>query len=198
MSVFLIVILGLVACAQKTPEQQVAEARSKYRVELNTFRPEAPEPVEEMVEEIVEGAEATAEGAAEAVATAAAEVEDAVDGAEDAEEGAEGDEEVLAEPEGPRTSNIFFDLLVQFDGTESLDGLTVDITQADAFEQEKATYRYYLETGPMVKSELKQMSFVLEDIPFETGDLFSVELREVVPAEEQGEYKEFADAAAGG
>ena len=186
-----ILVLALTACAQKSPEERVAEARAKYKVTLNAFLPQDPEPVidelagdDTMPEETAEASEAAA--SAEAVAVAAESAE-----GEEGEEGEEGMGEEGAEIPSPLRS-VFFDLIVQFDGTESLPGITVEITHADPFEKEKGAYRYYLETGKMVKSELKQMSITLEDVPFETGDLFSVEVRQVVPAEERGEYKELA------
>jgi hypothetical protein len=112
---------------------------------------------------------------------------------------AEG-EEMMMEPEmeeGPRTAQILLDVLVAFDGSESLPGLTIDISHADPFQKEKATFREYIETGPMLSGEQKQMTVVLEVENFETGDAFGASVRSNVPAEEQGEYREFAEYAGG-
>jgi hypothetical protein len=130
-----------------------------------------------------EGVASSAEGAM------AAETEEGAEG-----EGAEG--EGMMEPEmeeGPRTAQILLDLLVVFDGSESLPGLTVDISHADPFEKEKANYRKYIEPGTMLSGEQKQVPVILEVENFETGDAFSAFVRSNVPPEERGEYREFAE-----
>lgn len=187
--------LLLVACPSKTPEQMVAEKRAKYVVQLNTWRLVEP-PVEEMpMDEGMAGEEGAEAGEAMAVASAAAATEEAAEGEEMGEEIEEGmGEEMMAE-EGPRTATIFFDLIVQFTGREPLDGITVDITHADPFEQEKTVARHWIETGDMTKAETRQVSFEREFENYDEGDVFSVSLRSYVPPEEIGEYREFAAAA---
>ena len=190
-------LVVLAACTPKTPQQVVEETRAQYKVTLNAFLPQEPAMDESMMEEPMEG-EMSENG--ESMDTPDAMGEDQMAEGETMEgEMAEGEmtEGEMMDDGAAATRNIIFDVLVQFSGTKPLPGLTLDITQADAFEKEKATFRYYLETGPMVKSEAKQMSFTLEDVAFETGDVFSVELRSTVPAAEQGEYREFAEAGQG-
>lgn len=190
--VLALVALTLTACAQKSPEERVAEARTKYKVALNAFLPQDPEPVidEDMTEDAMpeEGAEASETAVAAEVAAAAV--------AAEGEEGEEGEEGMAEESEEMTSSgrDVFFDLIVQFDGPESLPGITVEITHADPFEKEKASFRHYLETGTMVKSETKQVSFTVPGLDFVDGDLFSVDVRAHVPAEERGEYREFAES----
>lgn len=181
--------LALTACPQKSPEDRVLEARNKYTVQLNAFLPQEPEivPIDGAME-----VEEAAEGAAEAVAQASEAVAEEAEAAEADDAGLEEGEEIV-EAE-PTTRSVFFDLIVLFDGNESLPGVTVEITQADPFEKEKASFRHYLETGPMVKSETKQVSFTIDGLDFEDGDLFSVELRSFVPEGERGEYREFAES----
>ena len=189
-------VVFLAGCPAKSPEEQIAEARSQYTVQLNTWAPRDPEVV---VEEALEGeAEGAMAGAPQAAAEAAGAAEAAV-AAEaivaEGEEAAEGEGEMDMEMEsGPKTRPIFFDLIVRFDGYDALPGLTVDITHADAFEKEKAVYRQWLDTSGMAKSDTRQIDFILDDIAFEEGDVFSVQLRSNIPAEERGDYQEFAAA----
>lgn len=170
----------IVACGPSSPAEKVAEVRGEYKVQLNTFIVQEPEPVEAEVE----GAMAEEDsGAGEVVAVAAEEAE-----------GEEVAEDVTPE-EGPRPTDVLLDLYVLFNGKESLPGITIDISMADPFQKEKATFRRYLDTGKMVRGEGRQLSLVLEGIEdFETGDVFSVFLRSSVPVEERGEYREFAEA----
>ncbi len=183
-------MLGLLACGPSSPEDQVLESRSKYTVTLNAFVVQEPE-IEAPVMESGDMAGGDLQLAGGEVTAVAVATETATEG----EEGAEGEtDEMVQEEVGPSTSSVLFDLVVRFDGTEPLSGLTLDISQADPFEPEKASLRHYMELDPMVKSETKQVSFVLDDIEYEEGDLFSVTLREFVPPEERGDYREFAAA----
>ena len=172
----LAVVSALLAagCPEKSPEMQIAEQRAKYTVKLNSFIPKTPQ-----------------EGASEFAAAVAAEAV-----AEEAAAEGEGAEEEMAEPEGPASTTVLFDLLVNYDGREApLPGITLDITHADPFEKEKGAYRYWIETADMVRGQMKQFSFEYEVPNFETGDVFSVELRSYVPPEELGDYREFAATA---
>ncbi len=181
----------LTGCAAKSPEDQIAETRTQYTVRLNTWAPRDPEP---MVDEGMMEGDAMAAGAeaAESAAEAAESVAEAAESAVEAgEEMAEGEEEVTEADVVPQTRKIFFDLIVRFDGTKSLPGITVDITHADAFEKEKGQHRYWLDTAGMLKSDTRQIDFELEDVEFVDGDVFSVALRPQVPPEERGEYREF-------
>lgn len=109
-------------------------------------------------------------------------------------EGTEG--ETMSEPAaGPSPATILIDLIVRFDGSEPLPGITVDIAQADPFEKTKASYRHWIETAGMFKRDTRQISFDLEVEDFQVGDVFSVVLESHVAAEDRGEYREFATPA---
>lgn len=188
-SVVLLVLGGLVACTPSSPEEKVAATRTQYMVTLNAFFPQEP-PVEETMPELLDAGDEEEGASIDLVAM------EPVDGDT---EGVDGDADSMAVDEnvvdsGPKTVGILLDLVVRFDGTDPLDGLTLDISQADPFEKEKATFRHYIELGSMVKSETKQVSFVLEDVDYVDGDLFSVNLREVVAPGDRAEYREFAAA----
>lgn len=186
----LTLLLGaVIACQPKSPEEKIAAERAAYTVELNSWFPREPEP------EVTGDAEGeAAEGEAAAEATAVAEGEEAAGEAAPAE-GEEGELEVVdVDAAGPRMVNVFFDLIVLFEGDDPLPGLTLDISQADSGGAEKQSFRHYQELPAHIKGETKQVSFELEGIEFAEGDQFSVALRKVVPPEEQGEYREFASA----
>jgi hypothetical protein len=97
------------------------------------------------------------------------------------------------EPETPQTTEILLDLLVAFSSGKSLPGVTIEISHADPFEKEKASFRRYLETGTVLAGDSRQLVETLEVENYETGDVFAVSVRPVVPAEEHGEYREFSE-----
>ncbi len=190
----LVLLLSIVACGPGSPEEKVTQTRGQYSVKLENWFPkvEEPDPYAE-TETIDEQGEALDEaGEAEATATSG---EVAMDGETEATgEGEEGDEEIAeAAPEGPTPTTIFFDLIVLFSGSEPLDGITVDVTHADASGAEKRTWRKYLETPGIVKSEARQIGFE-EEVHFEEGDVFSVQLLKYVDPANYGEYKEYTAA----
>jgi len=167
--------LLLFSCGPKTPEEAVAQARAKYTVTLNTFqvvKPAVEDPMESeaMDSEAMEG--------------------EAVEGEAMEGEAMEGE---AMEPEGPKSTEILLDLLVAFSGSKSLPGVTIEISHADPFEKEKGTYRRYLETGTVLAGDSRQFVSSLELENFETGDVFSVSVRPVVPPEDQGEYREYSE-----
>ncbi|MEM8994503.1 MAG: hypothetical protein AAGF23_06895 [Acidobacteriota bacterium] len=175
-------------CAEKTPAEKVAEARASYVVELNSWFPREPEP-----EPVAD--EAPADG--EAADGEAADGEDAPADGEAADgEGADAELEILDvdADTGPRQVNVFFDLIVLFEGDEPLGGLTLDVSQADGSGAEKKSWLHYVELPDHIKGSTKQVSFETQGVEFEEGDQFSVILRKVVPPDEQGEYREFASA----
>ncbi|MEM9594918.1 MAG: hypothetical protein AAGD06_11665 [Acidobacteriota bacterium] len=194
--VLLFAVLLLAACSSKTPEEKVAEVRGQYTVELNAWFPKVvdePAPADAPLDgEAVDGEgedAATDEPAADEPAADAA-----ADGETDGEGGeGEGDTADIAEPAGPST--IFFDLVVYFNGDDSLPGITLDVSQADPFEKEKATWRQWVELPSMINGQTEQVTFELEVDDFQDGDAFSVVLETALSAEERSEYREFATAA---
>ena len=182
-------VLMVTACAPGSPEEKVAEIRSNYTVELNSWRVLEPEPAEMPAEgeDIAEGEEAPAEDTA---------TEDtAGEGEEAAAEGEEG-MDAMADAE-PRTDAVLFDLVVYFRGNEGLPGVTVDITQAGADQQEKAVYHHFIDTEGIVNGDTRQEAFELEGVEFAEGDVFAVSLKPGIPAD-ISEYREFSGLAAGG
>lgn len=178
-----VALVALTACAPKTVDQ----IRAQYSVELNAWMPLAPPaPEEPMMDEAMEGemGEAMEADAMEDEAMAGEGMEG---------EGADGMMEEAA-PAGPTPRDIQFDVVVRFSGQEPLPGVTIDITHADASEQQKGVYRHYVETTNFLPGEPFQETFKIEGVPFEDGDVFSASIRPVVPEAEKGEYREYADA----
>ncbi len=87
---------------------------------------------------------------------------------------------------------IVLDVLVQFDGQEALDGVTVDLSVADAAGREKAVRHLWVDTRGLGKGPGKQVTLTLTDLPYQAGDGFFVEVRAPIPAAERGDYMEFA------
>ena len=172
-------VMTVVGCGLESPEEKVAKIRSEYTIELNSWEAqEPPSAVEETMEEAV--AEAAV---AETPATA--------------EEGAAEDEMPMDEEEiesGPQPRDVLFDLVVYFRGRKALKGITVDVTHADAADQEKAVYQQWIDTAGMINGETRQVDFVLEGMEVEDGDAFAVTLASGVPAD-LGKYREFSEPA---
>ncbi len=173
----------LTACPQQSPEARVIEARGKY-----VLRPTGL--LIQEIEEAAEGDEAPPAETIEATEAAAA----AVASEEEAEEGIPEEEEMA--PEGPRTVEVIFDLLVRFNATsDALPGITIDIMHKDPFQEEKGRHLKWIETPSLRKGEERQVSAKLEVDNYEDGDEFSIELSAYVPPERRGEYREFSEAA---
>jgi hypothetical protein len=165
-----------VGCAKKSPEEQVAELRAGYEAELNGFIVKsepvaAPEPM----------TEGGAEEAAPEAAGAAAE--------------GEGGLETPDVEELPVTSDVVLDIVVRTKNDEQLPGITLDVSQASAQGAEKNHWRIWVETSSLRKGPGTQISHVLEDVDYEQGDGFFVEVRQPVPPAERGEYKEFSPSS---
>ena len=168
-------ILLVAGCAQKSPQEIVAETRTEYFLE----------PTGMLVQEPAAESE-------EGLADEAAETEQGDEPAEDAAEEGEAEAE---EPEGPRTVNVLFDVVVRFDGRKSLPGITVDVVHSDPFEKEKARYQQWIETPGMARGDARQLSFEKEISDYETGDQLAIEFTPFIPPEKRGDYREFAEAA---
>jgi hypothetical protein len=170
-------LLAFTGCAEKSPEEQIAKIRSEYEIQLNNWKIVAPVVEEVDMEAMAEGEEA-----------APAEGEDTpVEGEEAMAEG----EEIAAEP---ASVNINFDIVVHFRGRTPLAGLTVDITHANAAEQDKAVFHQWVETQGIGKGNPGQVAFVLEGVAFEEGDLFAAVIAAGVPTDLSA-YREFSEPA---
>lgn len=175
----LVVLLTLsllsVACRQLSPEERVESLRAQYTAKLNSFYVEPPAGAEmEEMEATEEGEEAAAEEAAP--------------------EGEEGEGEEMATEEA-MPKNVVLDILVSTEAMEYLPGLTVDVYQADTSGNEKDHWRLWLDTSGVVRGPGAQITKVLEDVDYEEGDAFAVEVRQSIPPEERSEYRELEQAS---
>lgn len=178
-SIFAVISLCLAAlvtfaCASEPedPAERISEIRSGYSAELNGF-------VVHQVPEAGDGAPVE-------------------EGDGSAEPGEEGEEAGAEEPaEVPVRQDVILDILVSRDSRETLPGLTLDVTQADAQENEKASWKVYLDVSDVLRGPGTQISYRLEDVEVADDDFFHVEVRHPVPAAERGEYREFQELTEG-
>lgn len=162
-------LLVLGTCRELTPEERINVIRSRYTAELTGF----------VVREEPE------EGAVEGVDVASGE------GAEAAAEVLEA--EGVGTDELPLTSEVIFDILVAVEGTEKLPGITLDLSQVDSEREEKDHRLLWVDTSRVERGSGTQFTYVLDDISYEPGDGFHVEVRVPIPAEEQSLYREFGE-----
>lgn len=184
-----LVALTLFACEQKSPEEKVAELRSRYTVEVNqsgfVATPRYPEPEltdEEMVGEEGEAGDESATG-------------EAAGGDADTDADAVDDEMSMAEPEPePEGYDILLDLIVATSSRTTLPQLTIDIVHLDPSKNEKNRWPVTLDTSSIVRGPGVQVTQKLENINYEEGDIFFAEVRSDVPPAQRGDYPEFSTA----
>jgi len=166
-----ILLAGVLAagCAPKSPEDKVAELRGLYSARLNGFLLEE-EPVVTEVPEL-EAVEITDDGVVNGV-----------------EPGVVEEEMAAFEVR----EKVRLDILIQHRSVENLPGITVDISMVDSAEMEKGHWRAWFDTSNVTKATVTQFTHVLEEVGYEEGDGFFVEIRHPVPVEERGDYREFS------
>jgi hypothetical protein len=163
----------VLACGPKSPEEKVAGLRASYSARLNGFLIE-----EEPILPEVPATEETLAPEAEA-----GEVADA------------GEEVEVVMMEVPVKQLVRLDILIQHRSEERLPGVTVDISMADPAGQEKGHWRVWFDTADVPEATVTQFTHILEEVGYEEGDGFFVEVRHPVPAAERGDYREFAVGA---
>ena len=176
-----VLLLGLAgsACGPSSPAEKIAQTRSLYSARVNGFVVEE-EPIfdEPIVEAEVEEAEVEE-------VEIEAEVEEAEVEVEELEEQADFEPVAVSQ-------RVLLDILIQHDSNEKLPGITVEISMADPDGQEKNHWRAWFDTSNIEKANVTQFTHILEDVSYEEGDGFYVDIRHPVPEAERGEYKEFA------
>jgi hypothetical protein len=168
-SIVLLSVVAIAACAPSSPEERVAELRSRYEARVNSFYVEA-EPL--IVEAIAEPEVAEEDAALDEVA--------------------EGEAMEEGEAEIELIQNAHLDLIIQHDANEMLPGITVEIFMVDAAENEKGRWQLWIDTSTLRKANHLQLSHILEDVPYVEGDGFAAEIRVPIPAAERGGYREFS------
>lgn len=129
------------------------------------------------------------------VVQAVAVAEDAMEAPEgDAEAEVEATEEAAGEgdmPAEPEMATVLLDFLIHNEGSGTLDGVTVDLTIADPDGNEKERRLLWVETAGLTKGSQRQVAHELTDVAYVDGDGFHVEVRNPIPIEERGDYREF-------
>jgi hypothetical protein len=105
---------------------------------------------------------------------------------------AEG-ESLVAPP--PAVSDVVLDLTLRRDSDERLSGITLEVGLVDPRGKEKEHYRIWIATPTLERGTAAPVSYALEDVAYQAGDVFVVEVRAPVPAAERALYREFAGGA---
>lgn len=173
-TLWLVTLAFLVPLLTACSSQDVSELRRNYEAEVvSIVLPETPAPVEP-------------EPAAGEEMEASIEPEAGADGLEETD--------LLAETEPVDVDQkVVLDIRLRHSGAGKLPGVTLDITQADSSDNEKARWRRYVETDGMAVE--KSVSVTLEDVDYEAGDGFHAEVLHTVPPEQRNNYQEFAEQA---
>jgi hypothetical protein len=88
-------------------------------------------------------------------------------------------------------ADAILDIRVSSGGAEQLPGLTVDIAHLDAERRAKDRCRLWVETAALAPGRSTQVTHTLDDVAWETGDAYTVEVRKSIPAAERADYREF-------
>ncbi|MDY7093157.1 MAG: hypothetical protein SX243_09320 [Acidobacteriota bacterium] len=185
-----VLLLGsLVACQPQSPAERIDELRAGYEVEVNpsgfSATPNYPEPPP--MEEGEEGADEEMAADDEMAAD-----EMAADEMGDGEMAGEGD--MAQEQMEPESYDVVLDLLIKNGNRDdSLQELTVDLIHADSNQNERGRLQVVFDTSNVLPGASSQFSQELKGIPYEEGDMFTAEIRQV-PAEERGDYPEYGSA----
>lgn len=83
------------------------------------------------------------------------------------------------------------DVIVQHDSNKPLDGITLDVTMVDGQQNEVDSWRYWVDTKGLPKANQRPYSLVFEDVAYEEGYGFHVEVRSPIAPSERGDYREF-------
>ena len=178
-----VLALGLMACEQPTHEERVTELRAKYEASLNGFAVRET-PVAMDLETVPGEGEAATD---EALDEVAAEETGAVDVA-----GEEGEMETGEAMEPMMRYDVILDIVVRHTSNEMLPAITLDLSHADVAGVEKEHRRLWVDTSDLAKGDSLQVNETLEDVDYEEGDGFHVEVRRPIPPAERGEYRELA------
>jgi len=191
----LVALLFALGCGPSDPIEKIAEQRTHYTAELNSFIVDS-QPVggEVGTEEDATGEVGTGEDATGEDATPDGETAGEAPGEDGDASAGEGEA-----PEAvPVIQSVILDILLQSDLYEQLPGITLDVSHIDASGAEKGHYRIWQDTSTIVKGRGQSLTHRLEDVDYTEGDGFHVEVRHPIPEAERGEYRELSVAASGG
>ena len=92
----------------------------------------------------------------------------------------------------PVRTDVVLDVLVSTNSQEYLPGITIDVQHVDSDKKEKDFVRLWVDTSALLRGGGAQVTHVLEDIDYQPGDGFWVEVKSPVAAEERADYREFS------
>ena len=121
----------------------------------------------------------------------AAETEEASDAAENEAAGADPSAGVADAPAPAVRTDVILDILVSTTGQKYLPGVTLDVEHVDESRREKDRRTLWVDTSSLVRGGGIQVTHALENVDWEAGDGFFVEVRTPIPAEERADYREF-------
>lgn len=101
----------------------------------------------------------------------------------------------IREPTPVRT-DVLLDVFVSTESEDTLTGLTVDFEHVDAARQLKEHRLLWLDTSAVAKGSSVQLTVSVENVDYQEGDAFGVEVRSPVPPGERAAYREFAASPA--
>lgn len=160
-----LVAAALAGCAAQTPEERLTAVRADYQADLNSFR---------VVEEpIVQPDVTTVEESA-------------------AHPDVEATGPVGVEPQVRQ--DVVLDIVIDNRSDERLPGITLDVEQVDTQGQAKTSYRIWADTSGILPGARGAVAHRLEDVDYAPGEGFRVEVRQAIPPEERGQYREFDEA----
>jgi hypothetical protein len=169
LALIVICAVSLAGCASKTPVEHVAASRAAYKATLNSFFVKETPIVDETVDLVGEvESEAVTESGAEPEA---------------------GDAGSMPAPEVRQDAVL--DVIVQHDTREQLAGLTLDVSMVDAEENEIRHWLHWIDTTGLLKANQRPYSIVFEDVDYQEGYGFHVEVRHPLADSELGQYREF-------
>jgi hypothetical protein len=177
-----LLLFPALACGPKlTPEEEIELLRSQYAAELKSLTVKQ--------DPVAAAAPPSAEAMAADGATAG-EAPIVPDSAPDAETAAATPGPADALVTDVRT-DVILDILVSTTAQEYLPGVTLDVEHVDANRQEKDRRLLWVDTSNLARGGGIQVTHVLENVDWQAGDGFFVEVRTPIPAAERGEYREF-------
>ena len=173
-------LLAFFGCAEKTPEEELMQARAKYSATLVAWSVIQPPADESMEVDEAAGEEAMPDAAME---------EPAADVGEEEEEMAA--EEVMSDE--PELANILLDILIRNENLDKLPGITVDVSQANENGDEIRHWRIWVDTSGIERGPGTQVDHRLDDVEIVEGYGFHVEVRSPIAEADRGEYRELSD-----
>jgi hypothetical protein len=107
-----------------------------------------------------------------------------------------GSESGAGESAPPRVrTDAVLDILVSSAGEARLPGLTLDIEHLDAERRAKDRSTLWVETASLAPGQSTQVTHTLDNVAWETGDAYTVEVRKSIPAAQRSLYREFDGGA---